>query len=321
MQLRRIDNSDLSLPPLTLGTWAFGNDAWWGHQDDKDSTQVLEAAVEAGITSIDTAPVYGKGHSEKVIGAFIKQRRLRKRIVLATKLGLSWEGRSVFHNLKQRRMLEELDESRRRLQTDYFDIYQVHWPDPDTPIGETAGVMYKFYQNGIIKTVGVSNYSVAQMKEFMKYSPLHTLQPEYSMFSRNIESEVVPFCLENKIAVLAYAPLYSGILTGKFFFESVKIPSDTNRRLKRDALEGPDAEINKAALSRLKTIAANYSKTLTQLAINWNFNQKGVTSAIVGMRRKQQLEDNLGSIGWEISPEDMARISEILREREAKLNR
>ena len=321
MEYRKIENSDLKSSVLALGTWAFGGDEWWGKQEDKDSVETLELAVNRGVTTIDTAPVYGWGRSERIIGAFIKKRNARKKIVLATKLGLSRQGPQVINNLRKQRMLEEFDESRQRLQTDYFDLYQVHFPDPDTPISETAEVMRSFYQKGVIKAVGVSNYSVEQMQEFMKYCPLHSCQPQYSMFVRDIESDIVPFCLDKKIAIITYAPLYSGILTGKFFFTGAKIPDDINRKMKRKDLEEPRFSINKDTLFKLKEIASSYGKTLAQLVINWNFNQKGITSAIVGSRSVSQLEDNLGSVGWKVSEEDLRTIEDILAERLSKIEK
>ena len=227
MEYRIIKHTNLNVSVLSLGTWAFGGDIWWGKQREDDSQATLEAAiVSRGITTIDTAPVYGRGRSERIIGTFIKKTKLRDKIVLATKLGLSWQGSRIIHNLKRKRMLEEFDESRTRLQTDYFDIYQVHWPDPEVSIPETASTMHELYQKGLIRAIGVSNYSVAQMKEFIKHSPLHTLQPPYNMFQRQIEKDIVPFCQEKDIAILAYIPLHSGILTGKFFFDNVDIPND-----------------------------------------------------------------------------------------------
>ena len=182
MEYRRISKVNIEISVLGLGTWAFGGDAWWGPQKDVDSLSVLEKAINEGINLIDTAPVYGKGHSEELIGKFLKKKRLRDKVIIATKLGLSWKNGRIYRDLSRKRMLEEIDESRRRLQTDYIDIYQVHWPDPNTPIAETATVMYEFYKKGLIRAIGVSNYSVEQMQEFMKYSPLHTLQPPYNMF-------------------------------------------------------------------------------------------------------------------------------------------
>ncbi len=315
MQYRNLGKTDLSVSVLCLGTWAFGNDSWWGHQNDLDSYSVLTEAINKKINFIDTAPVYGRGHSETIIGNFLKKQNLRQKVILATKLGLRWEGRSILHDLSSKRMSQELDDSRKRLQSDYFDLYQVHWPDPDTPIAETASTMNEFYQKGIIKAVGVSNYSVDQMKEFMKYCPLHCLQPQYSMFYRNIEEDIVPFCLENNIAIISYAPLYSGLLTGKFFLDGKKVPKDTNRKMKAKEFEEPRVSINKETLLALKKIADGYNKTLTQLVINWNYSQSGITSSIVGTRNIAQLNDNLGSVDFQISDDDMKKIDEILKNR------
>ncbi|MFH1504177.1 MAG: aldo/keto reductase [Candidatus Omnitrophota bacterium] len=315
MEYKIISNTDLKVSVITLGTWAFGGDVWWGAQQDKDSMEALDAAIEKGITTIDTAPVYGRGRSERVIGVFIKKRKLREKVVLATKLGLSWEGPKILHNLSKKRMLDELDESRQRLQTDYFDIYQVHWPDPNTSIGETAEVMCSLYEKGIIKAVGVSNYSAARMKEFMKYSPLHSLQPPYNMFKRSIEKDIVPFCLENNISILSYIPLQSGILTGKFFFDDVEVPDDLCRRNHKD-LKQPYFSVNKQALTKIKEIADKYKKTLTQLVLNWTYSQQGITSIITGARNLKQLEENIDAVGWKINSEDNMEIESILRERE-----
>lgn len=321
MEYRRIEGISQDISPISLGAWSFGGGNWWGPQEDANSVAVLEKIVSSKITLIDTAPIYGKGRSEKVIGAFIRKRKLREKVALATKVGLSWEGPKILHNLSKKRILEEVDISRQRLETDYFDLYQVHWPDPNIEIAETAEIMHQLYQKGIIKSIGVSNYSIVQMNEFMKYSPLHCLQPEFSMFKRNIEGEIISFCLKNNIAIIVYAPLYSGLLTGKFFFDKVPIPDDTNRKMKRRELEEPRLTINKKALLKLKEIAATYKKSLAQLAINWNFSQKGITSTIVGMRNLKQVEDNLGSLGWLISEVDKQKISQALSQREEELSK
>ena len=315
MQYRKLGNSNIKISVLGLGTWAFGADSWWGYQNNRDSFDVLDGAISSGINLIDTAPVYGRGHSEEVIGEFLRQRQTHDNIIIATKLGLSWEGRKISHDLSEKRMLQEIDDSLRRLNLDHIDLYQVHWPDPATPIAQTAAVMHSLYQKKIIRAVGVSNYSVEQMTEFIKHCPLHCLQTEYSMFSRDIENNIVPFCAENNIAIITYAPLYSSILTGKFFLDNVKIPGDINRKIKKIEMEEPRYTINRETLLSLKSIAVSYGKTLTQMVINWNFSHEGITSAIVGMRAKEQLEENLGSVEWTISDIDMQKIDEILKDR------
>jgi len=321
MEYRKLGSSLLEVSTICLGTWAFGGDKWWGYQEDNDSLAVLEEAIARGVNFIDTAPVYGRGHSEEVIGSFIAQENCREKIILATKLGLGWEGRDIFHDLSRKRMFEEIDASRKRLKTDYFDLYQVHFPDPETAVGETAEIMHKFYQQGTIKAIRVSNYSVAQIAEFKKHSPIHSLQPPYSMFDRGIEEDIIPFCIENSIGIITYAPLYSGLLTGKFFLDDAKVPSDINRKMKRQDLEEPCFSINKTTLLKLKDVAESQGKTLAQLVLNWNYNQEGITSAIAGTRKLAQLYDNLGSVGWKISEDDLKTIEDILAERLSKIEK
>lgn len=323
MQYREISALKINCSVIALGTWSFGNDRWWGYQDDKRSHAALAGAIELGVNLIDTAPVYGRGYSEEVVGKYLSEHKLRDKIVLATKLGLNWDknGPKIFHDLSPKRMREELDLSRRRLNTDYFDLYQVHWPDKNCPIAQTAEVMYEFYKNGTIKAIGVSNYSIDQMKEFMAYCPLHSLQPQYSMFCRDIEGDVVEFCQKNDIAILAYAPLFSGILTGKFCFDSVPVPNDMNRGYKAMHFKEPLCSINKEFLQSLKDIAEKYHKSLGQLVLNWTMNQPGVTSLLVGCRDAKQVVDNVAADGWQISQDDRALIGDLLRMREGKINK
>jgi aryl-alcohol dehydrogenase-like predicted oxidoreductase len=320
MNYREISSTGIKVPSIGLGTWSFGSDKWWGHQDDEKSRQALDAALKLGINLIDTAPVYGRGHSEELIGEFLLENKLREKVVLATKLGLSWQekGPKIYHNLSRKRMFEECDLSRKRLQTDYFDLYQVHWPDPAVPIAETATVMHEFYRKKITKAVGVSNYSVAQMKEFMGYCPLHSLQPQYSMFCRNIEQEIVPFCRENNIAIFPYAPLFSGILTGKFFLDNVPVPNDINRQMKKSEFCEPRFSINKEFLTALRDIACRYEKTLSQLVLNWTLNRPGITAVLAGSRNAKQIKDNAGAGGWAMDGLDAAHITELIELRDKK---
>ncbi|MDD5439863.1 MAG: aldo/keto reductase [Candidatus Omnitrophica bacterium] len=311
MDYRKIHNTELEISAIGLGTWAFGSDGWWGYQDDRKSRDVLAEAVGRGVNLIDTAPIYGRGHSEEIIGDVLAKHGMRKDVVLATKLGLNWDGKRVFHDLKPKRMREELALSLKRLRTDYIDIYQVHWPDPDTPVEDSAGVMREFFDEGVIKAVGVSNFSVRQMREFMEHCPLHALQPPYNMFRREIEDEVLPFCIEHKIACLVYQPLHAGILTGKFFFDGATIPNDINRKNHPD-LKEPLYSLNKEILAKMKDIARKYDKTLTQLVINWTSLQAGVTSVLVGARNYDQVDENIESVGWTIEQKDLDAIYALL---------
>ena len=319
MQYKKILNTNLNISVLGLGTWAFGSDKWWGWQSDSKSEEVLETAFENGVNLIDTAPVYGRGHSQTVIGRFLRQNKIREKIVLADKLGLRWHNRKVEHNLSKKSMLEEIDLSRKRLCTDYIDIYQVHWPDPDTPIAETAAVMEKFYAQGIIKAVGLSNYSLKQIQEFRKYCPVHILQMPYNMFERNIEIEIAPFCLQQGISLLVYSPLDSGILTGKFFFEKQRVPKDLRRKY-HSGLKAPLLTINNEFFKQAKDIALNYNASLAQLALNWCIAQSGITSVLAGARNIAQIKDNLLCFAWKPKQLDLAKINELLeiRKREIK---
>ncbi len=322
MESRKLGNSDIEVTTLALGTWAFGGDRWWGKQKDLDSQKTLYRAIELGINFIDTAPIYGNGHSEQVIAEALKKERLRDKIILATKAGLRWEypeSETSFYNLKRESILKEVEDSLRRLNTGVIDLYQAHFPDASTPIEETAETLYKLYQQGKIRTVGVSNFSVDQMQQFLKSCPLHSLQPRYSMFRREIENETLPFCIKNNIAVIAYSPLDSGVLTGKFFFGE-KIPQDKVRSINYD-LKEENFALNKEAIIKLKEVASKYKKTLSQLALNWVIAQKGITSAIVGARRPAQIEENTGSAGWRIAKEDMETIESILQEREKAIEK
>ena len=310
----------IPLSRVSLGTWALGGDIWWGKQDDRSSNDAMETAIDNGINLFDTAPVYGRGRSERLIGDFLRKRRLRDKVAVATKAGLSWKGAAVFHNLKRQRILEEVDESRTRLQSDYLDLYQVHWPDPATPIPETAQALCRLRERGTVRAVGVCNFSVNQIIEFRKHCPLDAVQLEYSLFNRKIEAETLPYCLENGIGVLSYSPLFSGLLTGKFFLPAKKlIPADRARREKSAHFEEPLFSINRDALKKLNSIAEGYGKTLTQLAVNWNFSRKGIASSIAGSRSPGQVSENAGSLSFRISDSDIKRIDEILLEREREI--
>ena len=296
-----------------MGTWAFGNDFWWGKQDDGVSMEVMRKAVEAGVNFIDTAPFYGMGHSEKLVGKFLAESGRRKDIVLATKLGLDASVKG-FCNLKRDRMLREIEDSLERLQTDYIDLYQIHWPDPALPVEESALTMREFYDQGIIRAVGVSNYSVSEMKQFMDNCPLHSLQPPYNMFNREIEDSILPFCVESGLSVINYSPLHGGVLTGKFFLDGAKIPGDTRRKSIKD-LKEPYFSINRGILEQLKTIAGRYGRTLSQFVLNWTMHRPGITSVIFGARTPEQLNDNIGSCVWSIKMDDLEKIEEILNKR------
>src|SRR5712664_1254597 len=214
MQLTEIPGTALKVSPVAIGTWAIGG--WmWGGTDEAESISTIRGALEHGINIVDTAPAYGFGHSEEIVGKAIAEGHLRSRVVIATKAGLEWEGGRVTRNASRARILHEFDESLRRLRTDYIDIYQVHWPDPLVPVEETASAMAELYRQGKILAIGVSNFSVAQMEVFRREAPLHVLQAPYNLFERGIEDELLPYCRRNRIAVFGYGALCRGLLSGR----------------------------------------------------------------------------------------------------------
>src|SRR3981189_2202759 len=206
--------TSLKVSPVASGTWAIGG--WmWGGTDEAESMSTIQAAFEHGINIIDTAPVYGFGRSEEVVGRAIAESRLRSDVLIATKAGLEWERGRVSRNASRARIMQEIEDSLRSLRTDYIDIYQVHWPDPLVTIEETAEAMDTLYRQGKIRAIGVSNFSVGQMERFRRVAPLHVLQPPYNLFERAIEADLLPYCRKNKIATLGYGALCRGLLSGR----------------------------------------------------------------------------------------------------------
>src|ERR1700722_5067083 len=206
MERKEIPGTSLKVSPVAIGTWAIGG--WmWGGTDEAESIATIRAAFEHGINIVDTAPVYGFGRSEEIVGRAIAEGRLRSNVLIATKAGLQWDGERVSRNASRARIMREVDDSLRRLRTDYIDIYQVHWPDPLVMIEETAEAMLTLLKQGKIRAIGERNFSVHQMERFRRVAPLHVLQPPYNLFERGIESDLLPYCRENKIAMLGYGAL------------------------------------------------------------------------------------------------------------------
>jgi aryl-alcohol dehydrogenase-like predicted oxidoreductase len=213
-ELAAVPGTSLEVSRVAIGTWAIGG--WmWGGTDEAESIATIRAAVEHGINVIDTAPVYGFGRSEEIVGKAIADGHLRSRVFIATKVGLEWEGGRVFRNASRARILQEVEDSLRRLRTDHIDIYQVHWPDPLVTIEETAEAMHTLFEQGKIRAIGVSNFSVGQMERFRRVAPLHVLQPPYNLFERGIEADILPYCRKNKIATFGYGALCRGLLSGR----------------------------------------------------------------------------------------------------------
>ena len=299
--LRQLGTSDLHLTPVGLGTWAMGGGDWkasWGPQDDADSVATIHAALDGGINWIDTAPAYGLGHAETIVGRALKERAEagHDRPIVATKCGRVWpEGvrDQLNGNLTAKSVKTECESSLKRLGLETIDLYQIHWPDPDDQIEEAWRAIAELKQAGKIRHAGVSNFSVEQIQRVQQAAPdlpVVSLQPQYNLVQRQIEHDVLPFCQENNIGVVGYSTLAKGLLTGKVTKAWVEnLPDDDHR--KRDPLYQPERlDALEVPLEKFAEQARNLGLTPTQLAVVWSATQPGVTSAIAGARRPDQIE-------------------------------
>ncbi len=299
----------LQVSPLVLGTWVTGGWAWGG-SDEKVSLAAILRALELGINFIDTAPVYGFGKSEQIVGQALREWG-REKVVVATKCGLEWDAKQrIRRNSSPGRISQEVDDSLKRLAVDCIDLYQIHWPDPATPFEDSLKSLLKIQELGKIRHIGVSNFTRAQVEECMQYGAIQSLQPPYNMFEREAEKELLPFCLENGLATLAYGGLCRALLTGKFKGDE-RFPKGDLRRA--DPKFKPDRfKKYVSAVDAIKPIAAAYGKSPAQFALRWALQQPGVTCVIAGARTAKQAEDNSGVSGWTIEPGDLQKVDEIL---------
>ncbi|MEA2800564.1 MAG: hypothetical protein QOG78_934 [Rhodospirillaceae bacterium] len=311
MELSDIPGTSLKVSPVTLGTWAIGG--WmWGGTDEAESISTIRAALEHGVNVIDTAPVYGFGRSEEIVGKAIAEGRLRSRVLIATKAGLEWQHGSVFRNASRARILREVDDSLRRLRTDHIDIYQVHWPDPLVTIEETAEAMYTLFIQGKIRAIGVSNFSVRQMERFRRVAPLHVLQSPYNLFERGIEADLLPYCRDNRIATFGYGALCRGLLSGRMRPDTTFDGDDLRRSDPK--FRKPRFAEYLAAVQRLDQLARRrFDKHVIQLAVRWMLDQ-GVTTALWGARHPEQLQPIDQIMGWQLDASAQAEIDRILDE-------
>lgn len=302
METKQLGNSKINITPIILGTWQTGKKMWVGI-DDQESIKAIRTAVDAGINTIDTAEVYGDGHSETIIAEAVSH--LRDRLVYATK---------VFANhLKYEQVIEACEGSLRRLKTDYLDLYQIHWPSGSwnteiIPIEETMKALNTLKEQGKIRAIGVSNFNHQQLKEASQYGRIDSLQPPYSLFWRQVEQDALPYCVENNISILAYSPLAQGILTGKFKADHQFLEGDHRAKNK---LFLPDNYARvQSALSQLQIFTEKYNCNLAQLALAWLIAQPQ-TNVISGVRNEQQILENIKAIEVKISPEDLNKIDQI----------
>jgi aryl-alcohol dehydrogenase-like predicted oxidoreductase len=310
MEYTEIDGLGTRASRIGIGTWAVGG-LEWGGADDAASIATIHRALDLSISLIDTAPIYGHGHSEEVVGKALKDRR--DRAIIATKVGLEWDAQGrVQRNASRDRIEKELEDSLRRLQTDHIDIYQVHWPDPDR-IEETAGAMHDLFKAGKIRAIGVSNFSPAQMDRFRKVGPLHTVQPPYNLFERSAEKEVLPYAASHGITSLTYGALCRGLLSGRMR-ESTQFAGDDLRR-EDPKFQQPRYSQYLRAVKRLDDLAQErFGKRVIHLAIRWVLDQPGVGIALWGARRPQQLDAVPDAFGFRIDDETRSAIERILAE-------
>ncbi len=313
METTRIAGTDLECSRIGLGTWAIGG--WmWGGTDEAASIATIHAALDRGITLIDTAPVYGFGDSEALVGRALAEGGRRRRIVLATKVAIDWTAdHQPFRNASAARIETEVEDSLRRLRTDVIDLYQVHWPDPDTPFEETAGAMARLYRAGKVRAIGVSNFSPAQMEAFRQVAPLHACQPPYNLFERGVEQEILPYCHKTGITALTYGALCRGLLSGRMRPETEFTGDDL--RLVDPKFQAPRFPQYLAAVERLDNLAKErYGRRVLHLALRWLLDREGVDIALWGARRPDQLGPVSEVGGWSIDPDTMAEIDRIVAE-------
>jgi aryl-alcohol dehydrogenase-like predicted oxidoreductase len=311
MDLADIPGTSLKVSPVALGTWAIGG--WmWGGTDETESISTIRAALEHGINVIDTAPAYGFGRSEEIVGKAIAEGRLRSRVVIATKVGLEWVQGRVFRNASRARLLREVEDSLRRLRTDHIDIYQVHWPDPLVTIEETAEAMNTLFVQGKIRAIGVSNFSVAQIERFRRVAPVHVVQSPYNLFERGIEADLLPYCRNNRISTFGYGALCRGLLSGRMQPDTT-FGGDDLRRSDPKFVK-PRFEQYLAAVRRLDRLArACFDKRVIHLAIRWMLDQ-GITTALWGARHPEQLQPVDEISGWTLDLPTLMEIDRILDE-------
>jgi aryl-alcohol dehydrogenase-like predicted oxidoreductase len=283
----------------------------WGGTDEAESVATIQAAFEHGINVVDTAPVYGFGRSEEIVGKAISESGLRSEVLIATKAGLQWDGGKVSRNASRARIMQEVEDSLRRLRTDYIDVYQVHWPDPLITIEETADAMHVLFAQGKIRAIGVSNFSVGQMERFRRVAPLHVLQPPYNIFERGIEADLLPYCRENKIAMFGYGALCRGLLSGRMRADTA-FDGDDLRRTDPKFREPRFAQYL-AAVGKLDRLAQRYGRRVIHLAVRWMLDQ-GTTTALWGARHPGQLQPVDEVTGWSLDASAKAEIDQILRE-------
>ncbi len=324
MEFRKLGSSDLQVSTIVFGAWAIAG--WmWGGAEEKDAIEAIHESIEGGATSIDTAAIYGYGRSEEIVAKAVKGKR--DKVQILTKYGLRWDStegehffdwsdeqygdRTIYRNARKKSIILECENSLKRLQTDYIDLYQCHWRDPSTPLSETMEAMQQLLKDGKIRAVGVSNFSVSDLKEATAVCPVASNQPPYSMVLRDIEKDVLPYCRENNIGSIVYSPLQRGLLTGKFKPDAKF--KDGDHRANQVHFQPENIKRVNAFLATIKPIADKHNATLGQLVIAWTIAQPGITAALVGARDAAQTKENLKAQNVKLTREDIDEINNKLR--------
>jgi len=316
MRTRVFGKTGLEITAVGLGSWAIGGGGWaaaWGPQDDEESVGAIRRAVEHGINWVDTAAVYGLGHSEEMVGRALKGVPEAERPLIFTKCSMRWdEDREIYRSLKKDSVKEECEDSLRRLGVDEIDLYQIHWPNPEGEIEEGWEAMAELKGEGKVRHIGVSNFSVEQMERLNAIAPVETLQPPYNMLNRGIEAEILPYCDKNDIGVIAYSPMASGLLTGKMTRERIaNMPSDDWRR-NSEQFNEPKLSRNLELVERLREIGSRHDASPAEVAIAWTLRLPAVSAAIVGSRRPDQVDGTVGAADLVLSDDEVGEIETLL---------
>ncbi len=324
MQHRKLGASDINASVITYGAWAIGG-TMWGGTDEKASIESIQASIDAGVTTIDTAPIYGYGYSEELVAKAIKDRR--DQVQILTKFGLRWDSTegehffdldekgktiNIYKNARKQSILKECNESLRRLKTDYIDLYQCHWRDTSTPLEETMEACAQLLKEGKVRAIGVSNFTAADIEKCNSIVPIASNQPPYSMVLRDIEKDVLPYCRDHDIATVVYSPLQRGLLTGKFKPDHKFAPGD--HRASTPQFQPAFIERVNKFLEELKPLAERHNTTLGNVVLNWTIQQPGITVALVGARDAAQAIENAKAADVRLSKDEVATINKLLQQ-------
>jgi aryl-alcohol dehydrogenase-like predicted oxidoreductase len=312
MEKKRLGNSDMDITPIGIGAWAMGGGGWafaWGPQDDRQSVAAIHSALDHGVNWIDTAAVYGLGHSEEVVAQALEGRSSRPYVF--TKCERVWDDKgAITGSLKAASVRRECEGSLRRLKVDAIDLFQIHWPLPDEDIEEGWAAMAKLKEEGKVRWIGLSNFGVPQMERCRAIAPITSLQPPYSAISPEVEAEILPYCARNGMGAIAYSPMKSGLLTGKMTRERIAAFPRDDFRGRAPAFQEPQLSRNLELAELMRRIGARHGRTAGEVAIAWTLRNPALTAAIVGMRSPEQVEGVIGALEFRLSNEEIAEVDD-----------